>query len=419
MHRMLTQPRRGQRIGDLWAARRGTTGIAFTMVLSLCLTFIGAAVDLKRAIDYRTMIQNWADLAVLAGAASYSNSAAYNWGLNVAQTFYGRAIRAQGTLSDVVDIPTQDFLVTTQQGTLSNGQTAYMVSITAHVTIKTTFMYPVMPSMRITVYATAANPVITPVFSAATFSSSSGDDDTIYAYAVPLTSDGAPEYDTLPSSSALYEIGRNNPSDPVPAGQTFTPVSATAPIAFALANITGGVTGYGTNSANCYNTWMNAYGVLSGTGSDSGASGSGQTNWFYTSYIPLGEGPAETTNYTYSWTGEVKSGSLCSAPQSISTTTSYPTTTNCMFEAAIYVAGSTSAANPPQNGSCFSPSAGPGAIYAAMNCQQLGGNTLAVWLNDMGGKTDNYKYTNVYFTVTCNSTAPSGATAITQVILLD
>jgi Flp pilus assembly protein TadG len=442
---MLTRRRN---VGLVWRRafrgdRRGGTGVAFALMMSCFMCFVGAAVDLKRATDIRVIWQDAADLAALAGATRYTDSTQAANAKQVATTYFGATVPSMTTLSYITaeSAPT----VTTGTGTLSTGQSSYQVTVAATVTISTTFMELWETTMTVGVTATAANPIVTPVFSTAVFSSGDPanpivlDDDTVYVYPVPMLN-GQPQYGTLPSSSQLYEIGRNNPLFPVSATQTFPTMTATQPFAFALRNVTGGLVPYGLDgrclvplapAANAYGVSTNLFEfypivieapltVVNPTPSPA------SYNWFYSAYLALGEAPTQSTNYTYYFAFTIRlsplaclSLPLLGAPN---TTTTYPTTTNCSFQAEIDNAGTATANNPPQTG-CFSPTATPGVGYAAMNCEQLGTNKFAVWWNDMGGVTahllgyvgdDRKNYTSAFFTVSC-----ANASAITQVVLIN
>jgi hypothetical protein len=296
-------------------------------------------------------------------------------------------------------------------------------------------------TMTVGVTATAANPIVTPVFSSLVFSGDNPllpvilDDNTVYIYPVPM-SNGLPQYGTLPGSSQLYEIGRNNALFPV-AAQTFPTLTATQPFAFALRNITGGLVSYGLDgrclvplapASNAYGVVTNLLPIL---GIPSPVTILNPTpfpaayNWFYSAYLALGEAPTQTTNYPYRFAFTINLSPLACVSLPLlggnNATTAYPTTTNCSFQAEIDNAGTATANNPPQTG-CFTPTATPGVGYAAMNCEQLGTNKFAVWWNDMGGVTphllgyvgdDRQNYRAVFFTVSCAS-----ASAITQVVLI-
>jgi len=399
--------------------RRAGTGVAFALMMSCFMCFVGAAVDLKRATDIRVIFQDAADLAALAGATRYTDSTQAANAKQVATTYFGAAVPSMSTLNYITaeSVPT----VTTATGTLSTGQSSFQVTVAATVTISTTFMELWDTSMTVGVTATAANPVVIPVISNVVYNHGDADDNTLYVYPVPM-SNGQPQYGTVPASNQLYELGRDNPLFTVPA-QTFPTMTATQPFAFALANITGGVQTYGLNPYECLITlvpYTNAYGVATNLYPITPVTSTafpGKTNWFYSAYLALGEAPTQSTNYSYIWSTNINLLTLTCLPLIVfpnNVTTTYPTNKNCSFQAEIDNAGTATANNPPQSGVCFSPTATPGVSYAAINCQQLGTNKVAVWWNDMGGTTDGLMYNAFFFTVSCVNNG-----AISQVVLIN
>ena len=386
--------------------RGGATAVLFALMLGALLAGAGIAIDYGRAANRRAALQNAVDQAALAGAAAYTDAGAAATASAVAATYFATEAAAIGGLATLASP-----VITAAPATLRSGQSAYEVSVSVTATLSTTLLAPWRPSVRLSVHATAGNPVVTPQFSASQFGSSAIDFDEVFAYPVPMVA-GKPQYAQIPPASQFYEIGSNNAAYPVPSGQTFPPLTATQPIAFALRNVTGG--NYG--GVGCIPP-TNAYNVIFGPGG--GISGTGQAQWFYSAFLALGEAPTQITNYSYGYQSYLLDLlGICLLSVYVYTSTDYPTNINCSFVMAPYTPGQ-SLATPPASGTCFAPGATPGVAFAAMSCQQYNGQSYAVWWNDMGGfGSDDLDYNDAYFVATCNSLAPDGTPALTRVVLL-
>lgn len=379
--------------------RRGVVAVMFGLMLVPILLSVGAAIDVARTATCRRLLQDAVDNAALAGGAAYTGPDQANNAAGVARTNFASASFPTAL---VVGTPS----VTTEQGTTNFGGTAYNVTVTVSASLGTTFMSLAVPSLSLAATATASNPLLQPKVSLGSFAASAQDWNAVYLYAVP-TSNGVPDYATIPPASSLYEIGSNcNRSSAawssgsrcngqagasVPAGQTMPVVAATQPLAFALENMTGGLTagsgGYGNNG----------YGAQPG-----------HTNWFYSAYEALAQPPSQTTNYSYTQTLQIGPISI---PVGTRTTT-YPTTANPTPNCSLLVQQVDPAklpTSPPAGGKCFGVAdPASGSQYATLSCAQMAGRTFMFWWNDMGGGSDDRDYNDAYYTVSCTGGGNGG-----------
>ncbi|MGC8477779.1 MAG: pilus assembly protein TadG-related protein [Acetobacteraceae bacterium] len=158
-----------------------------------------------------------------------------------------------------------------------------------------------------------------------------------------------PSDGSLPTSSDLHEIFTNQGN--APSSLPSITVTAGQTIGFALKNVTGGIRGYGSNQ----------YG-----------SRQGHTNWFYSQLSP----PSADA---------------------------YPTEpSNCSLEVIVATSADP---NPTETaGSCSAATPANGTL----NCQQLPGQTVYYFWNDMGGGVDDKDYNDAQYSITCPG-APSSA----------
>ena len=171
-----------------------------------------------------------------------------------------------------------------------------------------------------------------------------------------------PSDGSLPTSADMHELFTND--GPQPTSLPSITITAGQTIGFALKNVTGGIQGYGPNQ----------YG-----------SQQGHTNWIYSQLSPPSKSayPSEPAN--------------CSLEVVVATSEdSSPTET----------AGSCSSATPAN---------------ATLNCQQLPGQTIYYFWNDMGGSIDDKDYNDAQYSVTCQAPAASNnataSAAPTSVVL--
>lgn len=166
----------------------------------------------------------------------------------------------------------------------------------------------------------------------------------------------------LPASTDLHELFTND--GPQPTSLPSITVTAGQSIGFALKNVTGGIQGYGPNQ----------YG-----------SQQGHTNWIYSQLSP----PSKSA---------------------------YPSEpANCSLEVVVATSADP---NPTETaGSCSSATPANGTL----NCQQLPGQTIYYFWNDMGGSVDDKDYNDAQYSVTCPAPAASSnataAAAPTSVVL--
>ena len=157
-----------------------------------------------------------------------------------------------------------------------------------------------------------------------------------------------PSNGSLPASTDLHALFTND--GPQPTSLPSITVTAGQSIGFALKNVTGGIQGYGPNQ----------YG-----------SQQGHTNWIYSQLSP----PSKSA---------------------------YPSEpANCSLEVVVATSADP---NPTETaGSCSSAT----PANATLNCQQLPGQTIYYFWNDMGGSVDDKDYNDAQYSVTCP--APAGS----------
>ena len=161
-----------------------------------------------------------------------------------------------------------------------------------------------------------------------------------------------PSDGSLPATSAMHELFTNN--GPAPTSLPSVTITAGQSIGFALKNVTGGIEGYGANQ----------YG-----------SQQGHTNWIYSQLSP----PSKSA-----YPSEAKNCSL----QVVTATSTDPTPTE--------TPGACASATP---------------VNATLNCQQLPGQTIYYFWNDMGGSKDDYDYNDAQYSVTCPG-SPSNTNSV-------
>ncbi len=161
-----------------------------------------------------------------------------------------------------------------------------------------------------------------------------------------------PSNGSLPAASALHELFSNTGA--APTSLPSVTITAGQSIGFALKNVTGGIHSYGSNQ----------YGSAPGT-----------VNWIYSQLSP----PSQSA-----YPSEAK---------------------NCSLQ--VVVATSTNPTPTEAPGSCSSAT----QTNATLNCQQLPGQTIYYFWNDMGGPADDYDYNDAQYSVTCPG-SPSTTSAV-------
>ena len=319
--------------------RKGAVGVMFALTAVPSLLAVGAAVDLTRATQFKTTLQEAVDAAAIAGAGSYTDAATAT---SVATKYMN------ASLSYFPSYVAVNFTVTPATLTAGNQTIGYTVKVAAVGTVKTTLMSIAIPLLTIGANATAEDPVVTAAADFTGFSSSACDQNSIYMYNVPT--DGS-----LPPSSSWSQIYSNAPvPDPknnpcigntTGNGGSFT-VRSGQRLGFVLVNVTGGLQAYPNNGTNQYG----------------GANGS--THTFYSQLSP----PSQVA---------------------------YPLVTqNCTIQTAVLVTGSPLPAAPK---GCISTL----PQYATPTCAQIGSQQIRYFWNDMGGITDDADFNDAEYTFTC------------------
>jgi Flp pilus assembly protein TadG len=190
-------------IVDIWNVlrdRSANVAVSFAlMCLPITLT-VGGAIDYSRAVHFKAEVQGVVDSAALAGATAFVNAAAQTLATNVVAEFMTAGIAKLPSNGGVnYAAPTMTIVNVASQAA------AYTVAVTATANVNTTFLGIIMPSIPITVTATAENPVVSAATNFSGFSSSAWDKNTIYWYPIPPGS--ANTY--VPPNAALVAVWSN------------------------------------------------------------------------------------------------------------------------------------------------------------------------------------------------------------------
>lgn len=269
--------------------QHGVVGLIVGMAaLPLCLA-LGMGVDYAELAQAQTALQDAADNAALAGATAYNAADQSSVAATVATNYLNGV-----PLPPAVSRGTPS--VNPAKGKTNFNQSSYNVTVTVNASVTLPFLSAVWGVMKITVTATAGNPIVTPTLKMGNFGSSAADWNAVYMYAVPMVN-GKPNYGSVPDPSTFYEIGSNCNSSSAnyssssicngQAGATFSsrqaPISLASnqPIAFALENTTDGMysaasSGSGNNSGSGgYSGGDGGYGGGGGGGYGGGGGGYG------------------------------------------------------------------------------------------------------------------------------------------------
>lgn len=330
-----------------WAARmacrfpgneRGSLLIWFAFALIPLLYAVGAGLDYGRGLSLRTQMQNAADAAALAGATAYTSSSTSATATAAATAYMAAFVARMSSGAGIT------YAVSTAATASGTSYTLYSVTVTSSATVSSSIMkLGTTASTTVAVTSTAQNPVYTMTLTITGTASSASDADALYYYIVPSDN-------SVPATSALTQFYSNTSSSTT---KSFTvQLTGSQKIGFALYNVTGGRSSYGSNG----------HGAASGS-----------KHWFYSHLSP---------------------------PNSVA----YPSITkDCSLEVTTSTGAFTS-------GSCFSTQ----QTYAALNCSLAPGKTIYYWWNDMGGSTDDYDFNDMSYNVTCskNSSAASNAVVL-------
>jgi Flp pilus assembly protein TadG len=345
----------------------------FAFSLVAVVPAIGIAVDVSRAVQFRTALQNAVDNAALAGASAFITSTDASNGTAAATNYLTKALAAMPGGASGDGAPTITPTVST-----GNGNT---VRIDASRSLPMTFLSPIMSAMKISVTATALNnppstayvggtnpPPNTPPLKA---SSDASDHNIIYMY--PIPADGS-----APKDSDLTMIYDNSPSATANQSSVSLTVQPGTKIGFALKNITGGLSPYPAPGKNGY-----------------GAS-NGSVHWIYSHMNPPSK-VAYGASATNSQDCSVETADVTSNPVGLST------------------------ANAPKSKTCFS-STSSYAQNLSLDCAHSVGKSIRFYWNDMGGAKDDKDYNDAAYTVSCTTPAgtngSSNASAPKGVILI-
>jgi Flp pilus assembly protein TadG len=338
--------------------RQGVVGVLTAIMLMTLLTAAGVAIDLARAVQFRTALQNALDSAALAGASVYSDTTKSAAATAVANSYMNSIIGSLPQNSGV------SFTVT--PATTANG---FTVTVSASAPVPTTIMALVASQVPVAATATAINPVVIVNFDlggAGSWYSNAADTNTVYWYIVP--SDGSvPTPAQIPSDHQLFT---NATGAPAPSGVQQVPAQSNQNIGFAFKNVTGGNSGYGPN----------AYGAAQGT-----------THWFF------------------SQTKNLSQAAYPGAPGP-----------NCSVQ-TVAVNNKTYSNSPPIEGNCIPSTVkqSPAPSCSDLNDPNVlkQGQAMRFYWNDMGGAgSDDKDYNDGEYNVSC--TAPQQTSTPRGVVLI-
>ncbi len=350
--------------------RDGSLLVWFALALVPLLLIVGSGVDYGRGVNLRTQMQNATDAAALAGATLYTGSDTATTAAATATSFMTAFVARMGAGYTIT------FTVTPAAASSGGTATLYKMQVSAKGSVARSLMkLGGTAAVQVATSSTATNPIYTVTLSAANFSSSASDQDTIYYYIVP-TDNSAPAPSALnllantggnggtsgynaclaSATSSTRGCCSNNGVTPGTRGSgasaTIT-ITASQSIGFALRNVTGGQSAYSSNGYGTTNACI---------------------NWFYSNVFP-------PSAFTYS--GVTSNRSLQTATTPIS----------------------------PSKGSLSTLPA-----YATLNCAQASGKTVYYYWNDMGGGSDDLDYNDAQYTVTCakNDNSAVSGVSLTQ-----
>lgn len=323
----------------------GTVAITFALAVIPLVLVAGVAVDYARGQLFKSTLQGAVDAAALAGASAYKDAT---------QTAAASTAANNSITASIAQMPQHMGAITYTVVPGGDATTGFTMAITAKATMPTTLMSLVLSSIAIGAAATAINP---PVSIAPTgggsggsvFSSSAADKNSIYWYIVP--EDGSRP--VLSANNLLYS---NTPGFDN-SRASITGVTASQRLGFALVNVTGGLSGYGTNGYNA---------------------AQGSTHTFYSSIFPPSKDANSTSRETYS-----------------------RVTKNCSAQ-TIAVSGSSQPT--PSSGSCISTA----SAYSAPSCSNIGSKVIWFFWNDMGGTSDDKDFNDAVYKFSCTNAASSG-----------
>lgn len=349
--------------------RTASVALIFATSLVVVVPAIGVAVDVGRAVHFKTALQSAADDAALAGATVFkqSNSTSTTVAATTAKNFMNQAIAA---------LPPNTSITAANASVQGSSTTSYTVNVTATRGVATTFLSPVMKTMSISVSATAkvtfypgvpasgssTSGNLAPVVA----SSDAGDNNILYMYAIPA--DGS-----IPKPSDLVMIYNNDPAQAANNPKTPPAVALTSPnqkIGFALMNKTGALHPYGSNAEGAPQ---------------------GSVHWMYSHLNP---------------------------PSKLA----YPSATqDCSLETADMTNSKTPTAAAPSTGKCFSTTPGQYTQNFQLDCTKNAGKIIRYYWNDMGGTTDDRDYNDAAYSVSCPASTTgsgSGATIVAGPVVL-
>ena len=388
--------------------RRGSVSVIMAASAVPFIVAMGVGVDMSRVSLAKAALQSAVDGAALAGAGAYYTTANGSNAEAVATRFFDKSAGQETGM-------TPQRTATAAPGQFPGGAPSMNVTVSASASVPTTFSSLTNGNpVTITARAVAANPLVQPVVTLGPVGSDASDWNSAYMYAVPNGADGKPNYNAYPALSQFYEIGSNcnNTNNKwttqsrcngkfgatVPATQNFPEVSATQPLAFMFVNMNNG---QASSSSQGYGA--NAYGAQPG-----------YFELMTSAEMSLNRPPSYNTDASVA-TIKTITGSQLPAQSTNYSRLNGTSKPNCAIQ-IIQVDPDNLPREPPYPGKCFSATdPESGSQYANLSCAQIAGRTFMYWWNDMGGRTDDYDYKNLYFTIRClpGSNNPNGGTLYT------
>lgn len=400
---------------QLRSDRQGTVAVMVAVSAVPIMIAVGAGIDVSRLTGARAALQNAADAAALAGAGVYTSTDQSTKAQTSAQAYFDRYAR------------NTDVTVSSRAAVAAPAKNnASLLTVTVDVTavMPTSFAKLVgFDTMTFNAHAVAATPSAQPVvvlgagggspsqvLSASGVKSDAADWNSVYMYGVPR-SGSTPNYNLFPPLSQFYEVGSNcngatnknwTSKSPCNGGFGATAPQNTSfsipqdqPIAFMFVNMNNGMFPQGVDG----NYGPNQYG-----------SKPGYYQLMTTSRMSLSQSPSWITDNSVNIIADLVGIRLPQGPTQYSNLK--PAGYNCAIQIQL-VDPNKLPTGPPYPGKCLAANdPESGYQYANLSCNQIAGRTFIYWWNDMGGKSDDFDYKNLYFTLTCvpGATNPDGGT---------
>jgi Flp pilus assembly protein TadG len=228
-------------------ARQGAVALLIAVAAVPLMLAAGAAVDIGQAHFAARSLQGVVDAAALAGVAVYTDSTAAAKAAATARTYFEKGVANMPGLN--VGAPT---ITATADATCTGSSSAATVTVSAPVTVKTSLMGLVIPSVTTTISATAKNPIVEFSLNLGGFQAGRDDGDKLALHWYKASASGG-----APALSELHKIADNVSYPP---SQTYHAcIFVNDKIGLALEVWPGGIWPYYTKSEYGHGVGMHFY----------------------------------------------------------------------------------------------------------------------------------------------------------------